>query len=178
MGCLNCRVQLLSEQINCSIEAKDLLNVYLQLLNKDVVIDNELKKDNISVEHALKNSLSISTETLNITIVNKSLDKVQINNKYIDLDNKTILVSNRLIDKLKIEFKDYVTDISNDLIRSIITIDNIYTKNVNFINTLIDKVSIRHSMLCNIKEHILLISEDEELIIDESGNFFIEISEY
>lgn len=178
MGCLNCRVQLLSKQINCSIEAKDLLNVYLQLLNKNVVIDNELKRDNINVEQTLKNSLSISTETLNITIVNKSLDKVQIDNKYIDLNNKTILVSNRLIDKLKVEFKDYVTDISNDLIRSIITIDNIYTKNVNFINTLIDKVAIRHSMLCNIEEHILLISEDEELIIDESGNFFIEISEY
>lgn len=36
---------------------------------------------------------------------------------------------------------------------------------------------IRHSMLCNIREYVLLISEDEELIIDEDGYFYIEVSD-
>lgn len=181
MGCLDCSIQLLSEKINCSIEAKDLLNVYLYLLNKNIVIDNNLKYIDINIDNIPKELLSITNIPLKaLTIDITNLGNITISNKYVPLDYKTVYISNKALDRLKIELKDYTTRINNIVLNSFISIESeLYNiKTINIINNVKDRLSIKHSMMCNIADHILLISENEELIIDESGNFFIEISEY
>ena len=179
MSCINCNIRVLSDKATYTVSPKDLVDVYLQLLNIDVTVDNKLTYKFSTIENNIRDLVSTDTSIIYTKVSNECLGTVSINNKYIPKD-KSIFISSSVLDKIRLTLREYGIHISNSVLNTDIKILNaIYNIKVININTVVkDRLHIKHSMLCNIKEHILLISEDEELIIDESGNFYIEISEY
>lgn len=179
MGCLDFSIRILSEKINCSLKALDLLSIYSDLLNTNITIDNSNKGLKPIINSIIKDILNIENNPLNIlNIDTESLGGIKIDNIYIPSNDRTIYISNKILDRIKIDLKDYSIDIDNIIFDSIEIDNTIYNiKTITIANTIKGRLAINQSMVCNIKDYILLISEDDELIIDESGNFYIEISE-
>lgn len=179
MGCLDFSIRILSEKIDCSVKALDLLNIYSDLLNTNITIDNSNKGLKPTINSIIKDILNIENNPLNnLNIDTESLGGIKIDNTYIPSNDKTIYISNKILDRIKIDLKDYSVDIDNIIFDSIEIDNTIYNiKTITITNTIKGRLSIHQSMVCNINDYILLISEDDELIIDESGNFYIEISE-